>query len=373
MATATAQPPDCGVAPRFGGKISRVHSHHSLKSSRGQPLDPNDLTRRLHLLLVEQTGQTSSGKSGTIASVSKTDVQPESEAREQTDFARSRPEAQFDVKGSQLQKVKFHLAPSRKPAESGNHSDDPAQSCSYRHVPQVAASQFAVTTTVDGCVDRRLVHKLSRKALKFHLKGPNASPEIASVNPDAAPFEQTQALRRVQSHRERQYERNQGHYVPTLAPMTETDDCRISFGHRCTFGHSIGPRIGVRDGQVDLDRRRSTGGILSKLEIPPQDIWSLPASPVPPIKRHGGDICDPSEHRPVDWSQSDELCNHTAPSTATRPGLKKAESRWALRDRLGSLVKLGKEESIPSPTQKRADLQDASKSLRSSLFARFRR
>lgn len=78
----------------------------------------------------------------------------------------------------------------------------------YHHVPQVAAQQFARTATANASLsDMSNVHPLSRQALKFHIEGSAA--ERTELESSKTPAEQNRALRRAQSTRERLQERNQ--------------------------------------------------------------------------------------------------------------------------------------------------------------------
>ncbi|KAK8037081.1 hypothetical protein PG991_001395 [Apiospora marii] len=90
--------------------------------------------------------------------------------------------------------------------ESAQEEQPPAEP--YHHVPQVAAQQFARTATAKASLsDMSSVHPLSRPALKFHIEGSAA--ERTELELSKTPAEQNRALRRAQSTRERLQERNQ--------------------------------------------------------------------------------------------------------------------------------------------------------------------
>ena len=74
------------------------------------------------------------------------------------------------------QQTRVEQTVTKTSAGSALKEGEDGHSSSYRHIPQVAASQFARTTTVESPTDRLLVHKLSKKAMKFHMEVPMRVP-----------------------------------------------------------------------------------------------------------------------------------------------------------------------------------------------------
>ncbi|KAM4060028.1 hypothetical protein HRG_002354 [Hirsutella rhossiliensis] len=378
-------PPEYGAsAARSSCKPAKATACHKLRPSQSQLLDPDELTRRLSLLLAEQNGHAPSKRRTIFGAAWRTpQVGFDASAPLNSDRGEHQrhPAYRHGIgdaqQGRRLHKHKLHLTSSKKSSGCSDNGGEPVRSSSYRHVPQVAASQFARTTTADSTAGRQLIHRLSQKAIKFHLDGPNASREIAAASPNVAPFKQAQALRRVQSMRERQYGRNQFHYTPTLATMTEIDEQRPPCHHRHTLEPYSGPRLEGHEGQKDsAKRRRSTGNILGKPDASPKGPFIMPVSPAAAERRGSGDALDPSEHHPVDWTQSDETWAQPTVLVASPQPLRKPESKWDLRGRLGSLTRHGRGEKTPSPPQERRVSQDSPKSPKSptgGLFARFKR
>ncbi|OAR05179.1 hypothetical protein LLEC1_07390, partial [Akanthomyces lecanii] len=168
-------------------------------------------------------------------------------------------------------------------------SADPAAS-DGPYVPRVAATQFADTTIGDSPPDKSHIHKLSRAALKYHMDGVNGDLHVASTAvPGAAPIEQAKALRRAQTLRERNYDRNQFQ----ASSMPENLDPAILSRRRSIFAAHTSEEKRLRD-----SRRKSTGSVLGTDASPPDPIF------LPPI--NSTDLAAIAEAHRVDWTQSDE-------------------------------------------------------------------
>lgn len=366
---------------------AKAMSRQKLRPSQSQPLDPNELTRRLYLVVAEQKAHSERKKraraeadrragqcsSGADASKDKDkDAAPLTAVKEKSP---NRPTKQYktnDKHNGESQKAKPERTATKTSTAFRHKEGEDGHSSSYRHIPQVAASQFARTTTVESPTERLQVHKLSKKAMKFHMQGPNANPEICTAGPDASPFEQARALRRAQSMRERQYERNQFHHMPALATTAEVDEKQARLPHRHTFETHFKVKGMDLDDTKDT-RRRSTGSILGRTEPPPVGSFEIPAGLIPVERRESDEIVlDPSEHHRVDWTQSDEARARPMPIATSPPPLRKHESRWTLRGRLGSFTKHGKDDKPPTPPDEKAS-QDSPRSPKAGFFARFKR
>ncbi|EFY88328.1 hypothetical protein MAC_05669 [Metarhizium acridum CQMa 102] len=351
---------------------------------QSQPVDAEELTRRLFVVLAEQKAHSerkrrARAEAGQLAASLPSCKQHESKditppAGKHGDKLDSSPRPKSETKSAQQvespPKDKLYRPSSKKSNSSSKKGGEEEQkhSPSYRHVPQVAASQFTLTTTIEPPTEKGPVHKLSKVAVKFHLDGPNGSREMRTKTPTAPPCEQAKALRRTQSMRERQYERNQA-YQP-LPPTFEADEFSHNLFNRNSF-HTNSRSREDRD-QVKDSRRRSTGSILGRNDAPPIDIFELAGalfSPTKPVATGA-----PGEHR-VDWTQSDEVKAMKAINTPqqSQPKLRKLESRWILRGRLGSFGRHSKDDKPLFPTDEKSPHNLSSKSPISVFFSRFKR
>ncbi|KAK5998011.1 hypothetical protein PT974_00380 [Cladobotryum mycophilum] len=359
--------------PGYPPAIKPAVSHYQLKkpkpsSSHPRPFDPEELTRRLYVVQAEQKAFAERKRRARAA------VEAERESRQAAHARAQRAQQHHLPRGRPPEPAeKPRREPPSKPSPGASEDESPT---SYRHVPQVAASQFARTTTVESPTDKHLVHKLSRQALKFHMESPNT---MAATSAGTSPFEQTKALKRAQSFRERQYERNQFQHTQTLAATAEVDENLLSRSlPRNTFQDYFKPK-GLEQDEGRNVRRKSTGDMLNKIAAalePPVDL--MPGhSPIDtqPTLDHCEVVVNPDEHR-VDWTQSDEIVNQPKPA-ATHHHLRKAESKWALKTRLGSFSK-HKGDKLASPIEEKekesSPVVESPKSpTKLGFFARFRR
>lgn len=355
------------------------------RPAQSQPVDPNELTRRLQVVLAEQKAHserkrraraeaerlgpsttTSKQKKSTVASQSAN-----SNGNKLESPSRQKPDAKSAQKvDSSPKDKKLKRSNSKNSNSSSSRSGDEQRNkpSSYHHIPQVAASQFTLTTTVEAPAEKGPVHKLSKLAMKFHLDGPNASREVRATDPAAPPCEQTKALKRAQSMRERQYERN--HAREPLPTTFEVEGTAGSLPQRHIF--QTRSRVAGDGDEVKDARRRSTGSILARNEAPSVEPFEFPGALLWSTKP--AVIGDPDEHR-VDWTQRDEemaakAINIPQPS---HPELRKHESRWTLRGRLGSFGRHSKDDKPPSPIDEKSPHDLSPKSPISEFFSRFKR
>ncbi|RFU75677.1 hypothetical protein TARUN_6570 [Trichoderma arundinaceum] len=396
--------------------------HHGQKpqSQRPKPFDPDDLTRRLHIVLAEQKAHAERKKRARAAVEAERQANAAAVARnasilhpgqrgiplgptapstyiQKKDITASRSHvrsAHRDSNEYPLKADKPHKAGMKNSTtSSSNRNSEDTSSSSYRHVPQVAASQFARTTTTETVTEKHLMHKLSRQAMKFHMEGPNAK---AGLTADLTPSEQNKALRRVQSMRERQYERNQFQHTHSLATTTEVDE-KLATAAPHTFQEYLKSKgLDLLDAPNKEMRRRSVGAILDMVAPTKPEAVERPLSCVENQSAAShSDILptNPDEHR-VDWTQSDEAAilqqqkqqqqqqsqQQVQPpqpqkSTAGHNVLRKAESKWALRTKFGSFSKKGEKLSSPTEDKDKESPAESPKSPVKSggLFARFKR
>ncbi|KAK3186111.1 hypothetical protein K4F52_005101 [Lecanicillium sp. MT-2017a] len=357
-------------------KAFKGFTHQRPRQQQPRPFDPEELSRRLYLVIAEQKAQAEkrrrfkadAARSGTS---SRRPVNVEEKARRRTSAKAERPSKhddrphppRIDSNGSDrsfVERAKRASSKKAKDTDTTGFFDSDGH-----YIPQVAASQFARTTLGDivSEPDKGLIHKLSRKAVKYHMQGPTAAREVT----DAPPCEQAKALRRAQSTRERNYERNQFQHPTSLLPLDEA----------AVFDAPV-----IDEKQMKASRRKSTGSFLGKSDPVRHSAEYPPIMTIlekQPTYDHCEVIGNPDEHR-VDWSQSDEANRHSRPES---PVVRKQDSRWPLRVRLGSFNKHAKDEKatlpasgadengvavVESPTSPKSP-----KSPKSGFFARFKR
>jgi hypothetical protein len=240
---------------------------------------------------------------------------------------------------------------------------------SYHHVPSVAATQFTRTTTHEPNSDKSIVHKLSRKAMKFHMEGPNARVDTKAKT---APDEQAKMIHRVREEREKTYGRNQfQHPAAILEAVGDVDDRQDrDASYRQTFDSHFRAKQVVQDeGDQPYNPRLSSSSARAHQHGGARESADYPAGIYPVLSEddaeHQNVPVRIDDHR-VDWTQSDEKTVEPL-----SPTLRKADSRWTLRGRLsfhrGSKSEkemLAIEDSTESPMLR---------PQRSSFFARFKR
>ncbi|KAI0381524.1 hypothetical protein F5Y04DRAFT_280603 [Hypomontagnella monticulosa] len=373
-------------------KPSQPGRHRHAKS---QPFDADDLRRRLYVVIAEQEARdkkrksrhggvdeagsarnerdTSTNRSGTPKSVA---TKP---GADETSFAARMargktagdlllkesgvpppPEGKLGRSMSKSIQDKLRRRSSRiEPILA----EDVIKAPTYHHIPQQAAAQFERTATANSMRERNLVHSLSQSALKYHTEGRQC--DRIELESSMSPAQQNRALERARSHREKVHERNQFQH-----PRPVADERRSSEESR---RHSI---VGLSP--VKSRGKNSIGNIPEDEALAVHPVATLDP-PVAEIASEETLVVDPMvvrEHR-VDWTQSDEP--YSRPKTAVKiPLLKKADSLWTLKGKLGHLSKnsYGMDEKIGAIREKHDDgLTSPSKKgfSRLGFLARFRR
>ncbi|KAH8130154.1 hypothetical protein ACSS6W_005482 [Trichoderma asperelloides] len=396
----------------YRGPVKGSSRNQASKQSRqSKALDPEDLTRRLQIVLAEQKAVAEKKKRARAAVEAERQANAAAAARnasvlhpgqhgiplgptapstyiQKKQITASKSHGKLISRDSSEHAPKterLQVAGMKNSTSSSNRNSEDAAPSNYRHVPQVAASQFARTTTTETVTEKHLLHRLSRKAMKFHMEGPNAMANMAAS--DLTPSEQNKALRRVQSMREKQYERNQFQHSHTLATTAEIDEKPASPATAHTFQEH---RKSKDEPNKDL-RRRSVGAILGRMIS--ADAEPARASLSSAENQSVANLSDAlpanaDEHR-VDWTQSDEVAilqqqqkqqlqqpQPPLKASTSQHALRKSESRWALRTKLGSFGK--KSDKLSSPTEEKDEesLVESPKSplaKAGGLFARFKR
>ncbi|PQK17024.1 hypothetical protein BB8028_0007g02230 [Beauveria bassiana] len=325
-------------------------------------LDPEDLTRRLQFVIAERKAHDDKRrKSRMVQSSAKT----------------FRTQETSEAKSLHRRTLTLDSSKERRRTKGADHHSENSLAARFRrrasktaldeqlslnlassdgpYVPRVAASQFANTTLGESPPDKSQIHRLSRAALKYHMDGINGDYQVASTAvPGAAPIEQAKALRRAQTLREKNYDRNQ---FQTFSMPENLEPVITSPLNR---RRSIFTAHHPEEKQLRASRRKSIGSFVGTDTSPRCSVF------LPPM--NATDLATVAEAHRVDWTQSDEVAANSPPRPkSTSPT--QSESKWSFRGRLNSLHRT-KEEKSPSPP---IDAVEVPKSPIAAFFARFRR
>jgi hypothetical protein len=198
--------------------------------------------------------------------------------------------------------------------------------------------------------------------MKFHLDGPNASRDVTELSPEAPPYQHAQALRRAQSQRERQYDRNHFQNPGSLRAPIEVDELDCGVAERHSFQGQSRPQ--GSDRRSEEARRQSTGNVLGGalsrlLDVSPPAAADSTSSPDRQDSWNNDyELAAFADEHRVDWTQSDEIVPR---SNERHASLGKHESRWNLRARM----KLSKGDSNDGASRE-------VEKQKSGFFARFK-
>lgn len=367
------------------------------RHAKSQPFDADDLRRRLNIVIAEQEASKEKkrrerlDKRGSAQSneldtpTSQSDMVPKSASLKsgpsETSFAarmarskisasdlwKESSEQSSETKAGRSMSKSIQEKLRRKPSRPEPTCTESAVSApSYHHVPQEAAAQFERTATGNGMRDRNLVHSQSQSTLKFHVEGRRPSDQTG-LDSGITPAQQNRALERTHNHREQLHERTQ-----FRNPWVVSDERGSSEEGRRR--HSI---IGLAP--VRSRRKSSFGNILEDepLTIHPTATLDLPIDEISSEETLAIDPATAHEHR-VDWTQSDEI--HEKPKTAAmkKPLLRKADSLWTLKGKIGNLSKNGhtRDEKMGAMREKHDEgftSPSPPKFLRLGFLSRFKR
>ncbi|KAI2473431.1 hypothetical protein F4781DRAFT_191226 [Annulohypoxylon bovei var. microspora] len=351
--------------------LIKQHRHKS------QPFDPDDLRRRLYVVIAEQealkekrkrrerlaeapsaqskdhdtpisqpeptnlgpnessfAARVTRHKSTASDQLSKeSSTQPPPEPKAVRSMSKS---IQDKLRRKSIIKVEPPPATATTTTDSAAQTQTQPQAPPYPYVPQEAAAQFERTATANSMRSRNLVHSLSQTALKHQASRRASDLDDASAPP---PQQQTRALERAHSQRDKPIEfRNP---FQSAQPASASDEREEGTRFR---RHSV---IGLT--HVVRGRRKSAIADIAEDEPPAGVAVRLAAPAELPVDEASSEetlavAADPAaaahEHR-VDWTQSDEAAAAAAaayekPRAASRiPLLKKADSLWTLKGRLG--------------------------------------
>lgn len=353
------------------------------------PFDPEELTRKLYIVQAEQRAYVEKKRRARVEVKRQAKIaslgEPSSERIANNTRPISYPNAmgghdkddRTEIRNSHNRpsvhipsfQQSCRLDETTSSTESRAKVDNDRPSSSYRHVPQVAASQFTRTTTV-GSPDDAHIHSLSKKALKFHIEGLNADQELLTAESNLAPRNVARTLRRVQSQREEHYERNQFQHPSMMDSVAAIEDERLRLAQRHTFETTFGKE--EQACETDHAPKRSSMGAN---QFSP--VFAELASNALYMDRNDcrgfGAIGGIAQECRVDWTQSDEYPK--SPDDTTPTLLRKVDSKWSLTGRFVKSQKHSKPRTLSSPTEESAteDSPVSPKSLRPGFFSRFKR
>ncbi len=353
-------------------------------------VDPDDLSRRLRIVLAEQrahaekkrrtraetgnaTGPASGEKKAPAAesfkvTTSITSTSKRSEGKQAKPAETSSNNFITELRQSRLSKLNARgKAPPSGPKEAptGGADEKPSE---YHHIPKEAAKQFARTTTVET-MQGSLARKFSKQGLKGHRDGTKAD-KTAVGDTNQGPDRQEKSTRRQPDRREKTTDLTQSQFAQLLEETAETEAERRRAEERARYRNTFeGELSRLRPATHDLqgeERRNSTGNLPERKEVNRHSLNAellmetvledgAPPEDPDPLQAH--------EHR-VDWTQSDETKHR--PRLLLTPLLRKADSIWTMRGRLGSK---GSQDTVQSPPEGTPTL----KSPKSSFFTKFRR
>ncbi|RYP10410.1 hypothetical protein DL765_008106 [Monosporascus sp. GIB2] len=314
----TPGPPKQAAAAGKPGAATRQTCRQTRASARSQPIDADDLRRRLYVVLTEQEASKQRKRHAKLEAAAAK-LGEEGKAREQ-----QRGATISTVEGA----GECRVGNSSTNANGNDKTSDPGAALGieqssgttaavpYRHVPQVAASQFARTTTAEA-INKKHVHRLSYPALHFLIDGEDRA-EAESGNMAGG---RRNLLRRVRSQREKVYGRNQFQHSISMDGDSAAEGRMNTRQSRHT--------ICVKPSSSNFSMRRTALEEYSTDEDSAHEIF------IP-------DLATANEHR-VDWTQSDEV--HETRKQTRGPMLHRVESIWTLRGKLGNLIRHQKEET----------------------------
>lgn len=378
------QPPAAATAAVPAKQRQTMAMHHGNNNNRqrtakSQPFDADDLRRRLYVVLAEQESSRQQKRYARMEEVAaRARAERNNNNNNNSAAAKGREEEGEEGEGegegeSELVEVKRASVASHDAAGDENANFNKTSSwrtdlnttttAPYRHVPQVAASQFVRTTTAEA-VDRRRLHALSYSALSAHADG-GAQVNNNNNNNNSAAGHQKQlqtkrSLRRVQSQRDNSnvyYERSQN----------------SRFVEGCYYNNTTG--TGVENNNNNSNSRQNRHSMMVYGKPSYTDLSSAAAANAngmnirrsrsaledyPTEEDDSGvdffvpDLATVNEHHRVDWTQSDEVRHHhhhhnhnenekrkpsVSLSTKGGPRLHRVESIWTLKAKLGNLIR----------------------------------
>ncbi|TRX92189.1 hypothetical protein FHL15_006804 [Xylaria flabelliformis] len=321
-----------GTAP---GVAKQQYRRQQRQHPKSQPFDPEDLRRRLYVVIAEREAQNEKRQRQRVDAMPAKWAQVERERDMQHLYIESLASKNTTWPAPDMTAPTRRLAPQPKlrsqtsrhnklrcrtsffgPSESTDADVDTDTSPStYRHIPEQAAAQFSRTTTSAGMQsDKSLVHSLSKAALRFYVEGASSADRQA-IESSITPGKQRSILQRTRAQHERQHVRNQFQDQIESVPWRRPSKSGSSGGEGTIVEEECISALAdlhlhtYREQSSVDDRRFSNDDMLV-------------------------DASTANEHR-VDWSQSDELLPHEKKGAKLPPLLRKTSSILTLKNRLG--------------------------------------
>ncbi|RWA06879.1 hypothetical protein EKO27_g8220 [Xylaria grammica] len=325
-------PPRIDVAKQQFRKQQRPHP-------KSQPFDPEDLRRRLYVVIAEREAQNEKRQRQRV------DALPAKWAQERdtqhlyidrlatTNAAWAGQDTTAPVRRSvSISKSKTQSPLQDKLRRSSSERSSTAAETNecpkYRHIPEQAAAQFSRTTTSGSMQsDKSVVHSLSRAALRFYAEGASSA-DRSAIESSITPGKQRKILQRARSQQDRQHTRNQfqDHKVAgeEAAPWRRSSKSGPGAGEK-TILEEVDGVSALADLHLHAYTHHSESSDNNK------ELHSSEETLV--------DTATANEHR-IDWSQSDEMLPHERRGVKL---LRKTTSILTLKGKLGHLRKDSKE------------------------------
>jgi hypothetical protein len=361
-------PPQPGQVKGLG-----VHKAVPRTGQKSLPVDPSDLTRRLKVVLAEQRVLAEKKRRAKLevearrAQASQkekmADAERPLEAKKREKSASREKSTGTGVATQQRDEAQAKIAQrsdSKSRREAGADTLE-----TYRHVPRVAATHHERTTRSSDPADKSLARKPSNKAISDSDQARQGQVQRRATVPSDK-NNHLRELKHSQSRKEHAQGRNQLQHqtIPEVAKDGDLNQVSRTT-QRHTFDTYYKPRAHLDVDNADWRKRRSVGGRVSSDFEPGLTPWKSNSQDESQRANFNKD-----DFR-VDWSQSDEI--DTRDKRRGSGGLRKSESIWTLRGRLGSFHRHGKEDKELSPTSEEAPSDHQLKSPKSGFFARFKR
>ncbi|KAI1825715.1 hypothetical protein F4861DRAFT_537737 [Xylaria intraflava] len=293
--------------------------------SKSQPFDPDDLCRRLHVVIAEREAQNKRRQRGhairehhpylegfaTTTTTRTTWALSETTAHaERPSKPKSKPSLQ-----ERLRHKAFSVTSSAPTADTNGGA-------AYRHVPDQAAAQFSRTTTATSVQNDSEVHGLSVSALRFYSEGVSSTHHEA-IETSITPGKQRNLLQRARSQRERQRGRNQFQDPSADGDGGVSRRRSIRSGPGANSEMTIVEDLGV-SALADLHLHAYTNQ--GRRAGDDGEMLSSEETLI--------DAATANEHR-VDWTQQDEMPPQEKRGVRLHPLLRKTTSILTLNGKLG--------------------------------------
>ncbi|KAI0542163.1 hypothetical protein GGR58DRAFT_340759 [Xylaria digitata] len=325
-----------GGAPRIDMATKQQFRKQGRPHPKSQPFDPEDLRRRLYVVIAEREAQNEKRQRQRVDALPAKWAQVEREENTQQTYI----ERLAAINAAWT--VSDMATPSRRASKSQSSVQDKLRRSSaeipstvadanecpkYRHIPEQAAAQFSRTTTSGSMQsDKSVVHSLSRAALRFYAEG-TSSADRSAIESSITPGKQRRILQRTRSQQDRQHTRNQ------------FQDSRVAGDEAVPWRRSSksGPGAGEKTILEEADGVSALADL--HLHAYPNQGESAENKELHSSEETLVDAATANEHR-IDWSQSDEMLPHEKRGVKL---LKKTTSILTLKGKLGHLRKDSKE------------------------------